>query len=143
MEQEHFSFERVSNGVIFSLFFKRAEGKQHLLDLYLAGSVMTTFKIRMDDIVNEKGETIENWLDNERAVLVDKVKITPRKELQKLLGKKMTADEIKSRLSGDYQASVDALLKSLFIKINNIYAKQKLYGRQVKNFDLLGLEARK
>lgn len=131
----HFNKTQIKDKLILSLFFKRPEPKSPLLELFLAGSLIATFDIKGDDIEGENGKLIENWTHEDNALIVDKVKIQPRKQLQELIGKKMTIAELKPFMEDE--GRVDELIQSIFYKLNKIYAKQKLYGREIKNFNLV------
>lgn len=131
----HFTKTQIKDKMIISLFFKRDANANGLLELFLAGSIRATFDIKGDPIEGENGVLIDNWTHEDNALIVDKVKIQPKKELQQLVGKKMTFEEIKPYFEDD--GRIKELIQSLFYKLNKIYAKQKLYGREVKNFDLV------
>jgi len=131
----HFNKTQIKDKLVISLFFKRPTPTSQLLELFLAGSIRASFDIKDDDIVSESGEHLENWRHEDNALIVDKVKIQPKKELQQLIGKKMTPEEIRPFMEDE--GRVNELIQSIFYKLNKIYAKQKLYGREIKNFELL------
>lgn len=120
-----FTKTEIKDKLILSLFFKRNEEKTGLLDLYLVGCVSASFSI------NEDG----SWKKENNAVIADKVMITPTKNLQKLIGKKLKFDEIRKSIDTDKQ--LNELISQIFYKLNKIYAKKKLYGKEIRDFTLL------
>lgn len=131
----HFTKTQIKDKLTLSLFFKRPTPESQLLELYLAGSIKATFDIKKEPIEGEDGTIIDHWTHEDNALIVDKVKIQPRKNLQELIGRKMTADEIQPFLED--KELVNKLIQSIFYKLNKIYAKSKLYGNEVKNFDII------
>ena len=130
----HFSKETIKDKLVISLFFKRHDDKSSIMDLYLAGTIRAKFWIDTEEL-DDNGEKLFKYEEN--APLVDTVQLQPRKELQKLLGKHLKADELLPLLEEGSKGKVDELIQSLFYKLNKIYAKSKLYGREIKGFDLV------
>jgi hypothetical protein len=128
MVKQRFSLKDIQDRLTLTLIFERPNPKSSFLDLYLAGYLKASFEI-MDEIGDFKAE------DN--AFIVDKVKLNPRKAFQALVGKKLTFEEIKKELGENFsEGKVDELIKTLHKKINLINDKQKLYGKELKNFNL-------
>lgn len=133
MNKAQFSKQEIKDKLILTLFFKRKDKDSPVLDLYLAGSVRTKFEIKTEEII----DGLPFWKAETDALLCDKVQLVPRKELQALVGKKLTTEEIRPLLKDGADGKVDELINLFHIKLNQIYAKQKLYGREVKNFELV------
>jgi hypothetical protein len=124
----------IKEKLILSLFFKRNPEAKGILDLYLAGSIPVQFMIDTGEI-DERGKKMMNWEHN--AVMSDKVSIAPKKDLQELIGRNLTIEEVEPILKAEGKGQIDELINLLYYKLNKIYAKSKLYGREIKDFKLL------